>query len=50
MKNSTTFYLLQTDQLATKIDRLLTLDVHNTSFPMGRCSLHTLRLKGEKSS
>ena len=48
MKNSVTFYLLQTDQLVTKIDGSLTLDVHNTSVPIGRYSPHTLRFKGEK--
>jgi len=46
MKNIVTFYLLQTDQLVTKIDGLLTLNVHNTSVPTGKCSLHTLRFKG----
>ena len=50
MKNNVTFFLLQTDQLVTKIDRLLTLDIHNTSAPIWRCSLHTFRFKGEKFS
>jgi len=50
MKNSETFYLLQTDQLVTKIDGLSTLAVHNTSVSIERCSPHTLRFKREKSS
>ena len=44
------FYLLQIDQLVKKIDGLLILTVHNTLVPIGRCSLYTLRFKGEKSS
>ena len=43
-------YLLQTDQLVTKIDGLLTLYVHITSVPIGRCSLHTLRLENSATS
>ena len=47
MKNSETFYLLQTNQSVTKIDGLLTLDVHSISVSIERCSSHTLRFKGE---
>ena len=50
MKKSVTFYLLQIDLSVTKIDGLLTLDVHSISVPIERCSPHTLRFKGEKSS
>jgi len=46
MKNIATFYLLQTNQLVTKINRLLTPNVHSTSVPIGRCSPHTLQFKG----
>ena len=45
MKKSVTFYLLQTDPSVTKINGLLTLDVH-ISVPIGRCSPNTLRFKG----
>ena len=41
IKNSAMFYLLQTDQLVTKIDGLLLLDIHSTSIPIGKY-LHTL--------
>ena len=34
MKKSVTFYLLQTDQSVTKINELLTLDVHSISVPI----------------
>ena len=49
-EENVTFYLLQTDQLVTKIDRLLTLDIHSTSVLVERCSPLTLQLKREKSS
>jgi len=49
IKNSAMFYLLHIDQLVTKIDGLLTLDIHSTSVLIGRCFLHTHRFKGEKS-
>ena len=45
MKISVMLYLLQTDQSVTKIDGLLTLDVHNISIPIRKCS-HILRFKG----
>ena len=38
------------DILSGNKDRLLTLDVHSTSVPIGRCFPHTLQFKGEKSS
>ena len=50
LKINAMFYLLQTVRSVTKIDGLLTLDVHNISVPIGRCSVHTLRFKGEWSS
>jgi len=50
MKNSVTFYLLQTNQLVIKIDGLLTLNVHSTSVLIGRYYLYTLWFKREKSS
>ena len=50
MEKSVTFYLLQTDRLVIKIDELLTLNVHNTSVPIERCTPHTLWFKREKSS
>jgi len=49
-KISVTFYLLQADQSVTKIDELLTLDVHSISVPIERYSSHTLRFKEERSS
>jgi len=45
IKNNATFYLLQTDQLVTKIDESYILIVHSISVPIERCSLHTLRFK-----
>ena len=45
MKISVMFYLLQIEQLVIKIDGLLTLDVHSTSVPIRRYSLHTFRFK-----
>jgi len=39
-----------TDRSVGNKDRLLTLDVHSTSVPIGKCSLHTLQFKREKSS
>ena len=38
------------DVTVRKIDGLLTMDVHNISVPIGRCSPHTLRFIGEFSS
>ena len=40
MQINVTFYLLQINQLVTKLDELLTLDVHSTSVPIERYSLH----------
>ena len=48
MKISVTFYLLQTDRSVTKIDGLVTLDVHSISVPIKRYSPHWF--KGERSS
>ena len=46
MKINAMLYLLQTAQSVTKIDKLLTLDVHNISAPTRICSPYTLRFKG----
>jgi len=46
INNSVTFYLLLTNQLITKIDEKLTLNVHNTSVPIRRYSSYTLWFKG----
>jgi len=43
------FYLLQIYQSAIKIDRLLTLDVHNISVAIGRYSSHTPQFKEKRS-
>jgi len=45
MKISVTFYLLQTVRSVTKIDGLLTLDVHTISVSIERCSSYTLWFK-----